>query len=567
MADVDINLDPSTTKYLIRAQLSADGVVEKPDVVGAIFGQTEGLLGNELDLRDLQKSGRIGRIEVDVESKKGKTTGSITLPSSLDKVETAILAAAVESIDRVGPCRAEIKVQSIEDVRVVKRSQVINRAKQLLVGLVDSSKDDSTDITEEVRATVRAEELISFGPERLPAGPHILKSDAIIVVEGRNDVINLLKHGIKNAVAVEGTSVPKSVQELTKDKVTTVFVDGDRGGELILKELFQTCEIDFVARAPKGREVEELQQKNIMKCLRNKVPAEQFAEIGGIEGLKLEREGRPERAERAAAALAQERATLDRLEARAAGTYIEEPELQPAQRREERPPQRREERDERRGPREERGGRRDDRERGPREDRGPREAPRPMREREERGGRRDDRERGPPRGERGERGERGGRPWERREGGPREGAPRPPMREPREHMEQPRETMDFDDGPAPASGGGADEPVEVVSAGGEGREARYLGLLNELGGKLQAVFLDEGGQRAGDAIPVRDLADTLRKNDTKLSAVVFDGVITQRLLDIASEKGITTLVGVKTGNITKRPGNVEVVTRADLERA
>jgi DNA primase len=561
MADVDINLDPSTTKYLIRAQISADGVVEKPDVVGAIFGQTEGLLGNELDLRDLQKSGRIGRIEVDVDSKKGKTTGTITLPSSLDKVETAILAAAVESIDRVGPCRAEIKVQAIEDVRVVKRTQVINRAKQLLVGLVDSSKDDSDDITEEVRATVRAEEIISFGQERLPAGPHILKSDAIIIVEGRNDVINLLKHGIKNSIAVEGTSVPKSVQDLTKDKVTTAFVDGDRGGELILKELFQTSEIDFVARAPKGREVEELTQKQIMKSLRNKVPAEQFVEVSGMEGIKFERPGGGERVQRAQQALQTERATLDRLEARAAGQYVEEPEPQVQTRPPERREERRDERRDERGPRE-----RDERRGGGREERGG-----GGRGREERGGGgRGREERGG--GGRG-REERGGRPWERREerGPPREGAPRPPMREREPAQEQPRETMEFDEGPAqrpPRGGLAEDEGVEVVQAGGvAGREGDYIGLLNELSGKLQAVFLDVSGQRKGEPIPVRDLADTLRKEETKLGGVVFDGVITQRLLDIASEKGIPTLVGVKTGNITKRPGNVEVVTRADLERA
>jgi hypothetical protein len=187
--------------------------------------------------------------------------------------------------------------------------------------------------------------------------------------------------------------------------------------------------------------------------------------------------------------------------------------------------------------------------------------------REERGGRRDDR-RGGGREERGGRGGGGerGRPWgERREerGPPRESAPRPPMREPREVVEQPRETMEFDEGRA----GAEDEGVEVVQAGGvEGREGFYLGLLNELGGKLQAVFLDERGGKMGDPIPVRDLADTLRKEGGNIKTVVFDGVITQRLLDIASEKSIATLVGVKTGNITKRPGNVEVVTRSDLER-
>ena len=87
-----MDIDPSTTKYLIQARLATDGIVEKPDIVGAIFGQTEGLLGDELDLRDLQKSGRIGRIEVEVASTKGKSEGTVYVPSSLDQVETAILS-------------------------------------------------------------------------------------------------------------------------------------------------------------------------------------------------------------------------------------------------------------------------------------------------------------------------------------------------------------------------------------------------------------------------------------------------------------------------------------------
>ena len=128
------NIDPNTTKYMIKAKLTADGIVEKPDVVGAIFGQTEGLLGDELDRRDLQKSGRIGRIEVDVQSKGGRSEGIVYVSSSLDQVETAILASALETIDRVGPCKAGIRVLGIEDVRGTKREQVVERAKELKPG-------------------------------------------------------------------------------------------------------------------------------------------------------------------------------------------------------------------------------------------------------------------------------------------------------------------------------------------------------------------------------------------------------------------------------------------------
>jgi DNA primase len=137
-----MNIDPSTTKYLIRANIVAEGIVEKPDVVGAIFGQTEGLLGNELDLRDMQKSGRIGRIEVEIGQNKGKSEGEITIPSSLDQVETVILASALETIDRVGPCRATIKITKVEDVRLAKKKKIVERAKVLLGTLMAESKDN-----------------------------------------------------------------------------------------------------------------------------------------------------------------------------------------------------------------------------------------------------------------------------------------------------------------------------------------------------------------------------------------------------------------------------------------
>lgn len=271
-------LDPTTVKYSIKAKISTDGVVEKPDVVGAIFGQTEGLLGEELDLRDLQKSGRIGRIEVNIESKKGKSEGEIIIPSSLDKVETSILASSLETIDRVGPCKAKIDVSSVEDVRIVKRNRIVERAKELLTKLLEETKTTGFGITEVVRDAVHVEEITNYGPDKCPAGPNIDTSDAVVIVEGRSDVLNLLKYGIKNAIAVEGTSVPKTIQELSKAKIVTAFVDGDRGGELILKELLQTAEVDFVTTAPQNCEVEELTYKQVTKALRNKIPVEQYKE-------------------------------------------------------------------------------------------------------------------------------------------------------------------------------------------------------------------------------------------------------------------------------------------------
>ncbi len=265
-----------TTKYLIHAEIIADGVVERPDVVGAIFGQTEGLLGGDLDLRELQKTGRIGRIEVKIESKGGKSFGEIKVPSSLDKVETAILAAALETIERVGPCSARIRVNKIEDVRASKRKKIIDRAMNILRDLFEEPEIESEKIVDIVRQALRADEITEYGEERLPAGPAVDESDAIIVVEGRADVLNLLKHGIKNVIAVEGTNIPKTIVELSKKKTVTAFLDGDRGGDLILKELLQIADVDYVARAPEGKEVEDLTQKEILKALRNKVPIEQL---------------------------------------------------------------------------------------------------------------------------------------------------------------------------------------------------------------------------------------------------------------------------------------------------
>ncbi|MFC6725173.1 DNA primase DnaG, partial [Halobium palmae] len=245
-----------TSKYLIHAAITADGVVERSDVVGAVFGQTEGLLGDDLDLRDLQQSSKVGRIDVEIRSENGQSFGEITIASSLDKVETAILAAALETISRVGPCRARVETTDIEDVRAAKRRDVVDRAKELLADSFDDSVMTSREILEEVRESVRVEDITEYAG--YPAGPHVESSDAIVVVEGRADVLTLLKYGIKNAVAVEGTNVPDAVATLSGERNVTAFLDGDRGGELILRELGQVGDVDYVAFAPEGRSVEDL---------------------------------------------------------------------------------------------------------------------------------------------------------------------------------------------------------------------------------------------------------------------------------------------------------------------
>jgi DNA primase len=393
-----------TTKYVIYADIHTDGVVEKPDVVGAIFGQTEGLLGDDLDLRELQKTGRIGRIEVNISSKSGKSDGNVLISSSLDKIETSILAASLETIDRVGPCIASITVVKIEDVRASKRRQIVNQAKNILLNKFDESLPESQELTESVKQAVRVEELASYGKEKLPAGPNVQDSDAILIVEGRADVLNLLRCGIKNTIAVEGTNVPKAVIDLSKKKTVTTFLDGDRGGELILKELLQTADVDYVAYAPEGKSVEDLSQKEIVKALRNKIPIEQVLE----------------------------------------------------QKSKRKPPQ------------------------------------------------------------------------------------------------------NVRKGPEPAPHVAAVEASEPSSV-----EKSFKSYTEALNGTLNAFLLDAEGKVLKE-VEVRNLVSALKESNGLVKSVVFDGVITQRILDIAAEKELNYLIGVKIGNVVKRPLSVKVLTTADI---
>ncbi|OYT30682.1 MAG: DNA primase [Thermofilum sp. ex4484_79] len=268
---------PVTAKYIIHARMEIFGTVEKPDIVGAIFGQTEGLLGEELDFRELQKSGRLGRIEVSLNRSGNRTICHIKIPSNLDRAETALIAAALETIDKVGPYSAKAEVSRIEDVREEKRKKIIERAKELLRKW-EQELPESKELTEEVLKSLRATEIRKYGPEGLPAGPDIDRSDTIIIVEGRADVINLLRHGYRNVIAMEGATLPKTIIELSKRKNVILLVDGDRGGELIVKNVVGKVDVDYVARAPPGREVEELTGKEIAKALRNKLPLEEFLE-------------------------------------------------------------------------------------------------------------------------------------------------------------------------------------------------------------------------------------------------------------------------------------------------
>ena len=418
-----------TVKYMVYANFEVDGMVDKPDVVGAIFGQTEGLLGEELDLRDLQKNGRIGRIEVDLTVQKGKTYGVIKIPSSLDMVETSIIAAALETVDRVGPCDAKITSARVEDTRNEKRKRIIERAKVLLKNLLATEIPDSREISEMVRMEVKTAEIVPYGPEGLPAGPTVDTSDSIILVEGRADVINLLKNDITNVIAIGGAKVPKTIVDLSKRKEVTVFLDGDRGGDIILNELLDAdVEIDFIARAPVGREVEELTRKEIIKCLRNKVPSEQEGSKSPMKPYRREEAVSFRRGEKA---VEKPRAKEEGREA-----LLGEEKKDEEKRKEEK-------------------------------------AKKPMR-----------------------------------------------------------------------------MPVE--------KDINYLKEdLNALADSLKARFYDEDLALISE-VPVKDLIKTLTESE-EVFAVVFDGIITQRLADLASEKGVRVLVGLKLGNVNKKPENLEIV--------
>jgi len=257
-----------SAKYLIHAEIQTNGVVERSDVVGAVFGQTEGLLGEDLDLRTLQDSEKVGRIDVDIDSADGKSFGTFTVASGMDRVETAVLAASFETIERVGPCRADCRVAEIEDVRAAKRRNVVDRATELLQKFEETTVTGET-LVEEVRKQVRAAGIDEYAG--LPAGPNVETSDAVIVVEGRADVQQLLAYGIKNAIAVEGTDIPDAVAQLTCERTTTAFLDGDRGGDLIMTELDQVGDIDYVAFAPDGKSVEDLTPTGVRSALEKKL--------------------------------------------------------------------------------------------------------------------------------------------------------------------------------------------------------------------------------------------------------------------------------------------------------
>ncbi len=434
-------------KYLIKARIEVEGLVNKHDIIGAIFGQTENLFGEEFDLRELQERGRIGRVQVDIKHQGSRTVGEITVPSNLDRVETALIAAMLESVEKVGPYRARIQVYDIIDVRAEKIKKIVERAKEILRIWSLEKTPDLKEVLREISEAVKRGEVISYGPEGLPAGPDVEKSDEIIIVEGRADVINLLRYGYRNVIALEGArgKIPETIIKLAKTKKAIAFVDGDHGGDLILWELLRSADIDYVARAPPGKEVEDLTGKEIARALRNLIPAKEYREI-------LERKMK-----------GLERPRKEAKEAAAAQVVVQPPT----------PPQ--------------------------------------------------------------------------------------PAPQPAKVAEKPQQVA-----AAVAAPEKAKQPVTQVEVERIEVPQQVLEEIKKLSGTLEAVLYDEKWNVV-DRVPVREVYSLLEKMEPgKVYAIVYDGIVTQRMLDLAVEKGVKVLIANRVGSIEKRPKGVTILTFSDL---
>lgn len=256
-------------KYHVKLKFEVDGLVEKADIIGAIFGQTEGLLGPEMNLNELQKVSKVGRIEVNVETKGNMTKGDALIPMSTDISTAALIAAAIESIDKVGPFPAKFGLVGIDDIRAIKKKVIVDRAKKIVQDWATRTISEGDEMLKDVYDASKPGKLTSFGKAQLACGTGVFDSAWIILVEGRADVVNLLRAGYDNAIAIEGARIDESVTKLTEGKRVVAFLDGDRAGDLILKELHGVVKIDKVLRAPPGKEVEECTPLEISEILKD----------------------------------------------------------------------------------------------------------------------------------------------------------------------------------------------------------------------------------------------------------------------------------------------------------
>ena len=479
----------SAVKYEVLANYEVQGVVEKPDIVGAIFGQCEGLLGEDMDLKELQQAGKIGRIEITVNKGKGTTFGEVTIPSSLDQIKTSILAATIETVEKVGPFEAKVKVTKIQDTRKEKRETITDRAKELLKHMQQTSEGgmESTELADTIKSEIRTEKILNF--RGLQAGPEVESAKDIVVVEGRADVLKLLSYGINNAVAMNGGNIDTPLIQLCKEKEVTVLIDGDRGGELNAKKLASLTKVDFIARAPDGKEVEELVQKEILQALKRKVP---FAEaFNGKENSSDPR---------------QPHSFQPRQQFNDRGNF------QPRPFNNERP------------------NFGNDRGFQPRQQFNDRGNFQPRNDRPFNNNREFT-----PRQQFNDRGNFQPRPFNNN----REFTPRP-----------------FNnDRPSFGNDRFAPRPFSAPMQREEAVPENVLSMKKEfdkMKGKSKARLLDEKGKKMGKDVEVKDMLDAIQKTKKKISTVMFDGIITNRLVEAAETKGIATIVGVKKGQISPK---------------
>ena len=256
-------------KYHVKLKFDVDGIVEKADIIGAIFGQTEGLLGPEMNLNELQKVSKVGRIEVNVDTKSNTTKGDALLPMSTDISTAALISAAIESIDKVGPFQGKFLLVGIDDIRAIKKKVIVDRAKKIIQEWATKTISEGEEMLRDVYDASKPGKLTTFGKAQLACGTGVFESPYIILVEGRADVINLLRAGFDSSIAIEGAKIDETITNLTTGKKVIAFLDGDRAADLILKELQGLVKIDKVLRAPTGKEVEECTPLEISEILKD----------------------------------------------------------------------------------------------------------------------------------------------------------------------------------------------------------------------------------------------------------------------------------------------------------
>ncbi len=258
---------------IIHISIEIAGRVTQSDIIGAVFGQTEQVLVEDLDLRKLQKEGKLGRIEVETQYNDEGSIGTITIPSHMDNTNTVIIAAALETIEKIGPCKATAKVRDIENINGLKVREIVAHAKQVLQKFMEVSID-SQELIDKVNDEMRMEQAEKYGEEGVLCGPKIENYEELIFVEGGEELRNMLKNGIKNVVAFEDLSKRKTLTELGEKKEIIVFVD--KGREYLVKRLMEFADIDNFSTPEDYKKIKEMGSKELHKALRGYVSAEQI---------------------------------------------------------------------------------------------------------------------------------------------------------------------------------------------------------------------------------------------------------------------------------------------------